>query len=111
MILRPPSSTRTDTLLPYPTLFRSFGCESDSAEACFGRSNRIGDHQIRKDVEERIFDRSGEERSAGGEHSQARPIRLQFVMGFDQWTAHGVAGDDHDLRPIDRKSTRLNSSH
>src|SRR3546814_5438961 len=23
MILRPPSSTRTDTLLPYPTLFRS----------------------------------------------------------------------------------------
>src|SRR3546814_18985651 len=26
MILRPPSSTRTYTLLPYPTLFRSYGC-------------------------------------------------------------------------------------
>src|SRR3546814_2663926 len=25
MIRRPPRSTRTDTLLPYPTLFRSFG--------------------------------------------------------------------------------------
>src|SRR3546814_14030835 len=26
MIRRPPISTRTDTLLPYPTLFRSFCC-------------------------------------------------------------------------------------
>src|SRR3546814_3443077 len=30
MILRPPRSTRTDTLLPYTTLFRSRRCESSA---------------------------------------------------------------------------------
>src|SRR3546814_13318540 len=29
MIRRPPRSTRTDTLFPYTTLFRSAGCERD----------------------------------------------------------------------------------
>src|SRR3546814_1738538 len=33
MIRRPPRSTRTDTLFPYTTLFRSFGASS------FGRAN------------------------------------------------------------------------
>src|SRR3546814_10062760 len=27
MIRRPPTSTRTDTLFPYTTLFRSYGCD------------------------------------------------------------------------------------
>src|SRR3546814_3745952 len=29
MIRRPPRSTRTDTLFPYPTLFRSVGADED----------------------------------------------------------------------------------
>src|SRR3546814_2818445 len=33
MIRRPPRSTRTDTLFPYPTLFRSTGAASSSSPA------------------------------------------------------------------------------
>src|SRR3546814_19048807 len=32
MILRPPRSTRTDTLFPYTTLFRSLNCALDLAD-------------------------------------------------------------------------------
>src|SRR3546814_17958222 len=34
MIRRPPRPTRTDTLVPYPTLFRSLGGECPPASAC-----------------------------------------------------------------------------
>src|SRR3546814_13380784 len=36
MIRRPPRSTRTDTLFPYTTLFRSIGGIGDAAEGKFG---------------------------------------------------------------------------
>src|SRR3546814_20475951 len=36
MIRRPPRSTRTDTLFPYTTLFRSFGHEDAAALAALG---------------------------------------------------------------------------
>src|SRR3546814_14401955 len=44
MIRRPPISTRTDTLFPYPTLFRSLGLYAVAAqqEADVGRN--AGDH-------------------------------------------------------------------
>src|SRR3546814_17644860 len=35
MIRRPPRSTRTDTLFPYTTLFRSFGALDDRGRALF----------------------------------------------------------------------------
>src|SRR3546814_9171719 len=38
MILRPPRSTRTDTLFPYTTLFRSAAISSERAAAEFGQS-------------------------------------------------------------------------
>src|SRR3546814_7501695 len=41
MIRRPPSSTRTDTLFPYSTLFRSFGLVllgADEADRVFGQA-------------------------------------------------------------------------
>src|SRR3546814_9417754 len=34
MIRRPPRSTRTDTLFPYTTLFRSHPCSETSPESC-----------------------------------------------------------------------------
>src|SRR3546814_3288243 len=34
MILRPPRSTRTDTLFPYTTLFRSCRCPADHPQRC-----------------------------------------------------------------------------
>src|SRR3546814_13679914 len=39
MIRRPPRSTRTDTLFPYTTLFRSFGPRNKSGVTFFLRSN------------------------------------------------------------------------
>src|SRR3546814_17447069 len=39
MLRRPPSSTRTDTLFPYTTLFRSFECGLR-----IGRGQHLGEH-------------------------------------------------------------------
>src|SRR3546814_13600267 len=39
MIRRPPRSTRTDTLCPYTTLFRSRDCDA------FGRGHAVGQYQ------------------------------------------------------------------
>src|SRR3546814_20899037 len=41
MIRRPPRSTRTDTLFPYTTLFRSFGSSGDSLSWLLHRQRRI----------------------------------------------------------------------
>src|SRR3546814_8883532 len=46
MIRRPPRSTRTDTLFPYTTLFRSTGSQDLSIERCFVPTHRI--HGIRE---------------------------------------------------------------
>src|SRR3546814_13291052 len=94
MIRRPPRSTRTDTLFPYTTLFRS------SPRAPFGVEavDRAGDH-----VRLVYFGRTS---------GLARKL---FPLG----EARRVSGrlDLYgDMRQIvhpdqDRKSTRLNSSH
>src|SRR3546814_4636848 len=52
MIRRPPRSTRTDTLLPYTTLFRSAQFSLDARRAGCGRP----DH---RDVERRAFRAGG----------------------------------------------------
>src|SRR3546814_3043981 len=49
MIRRPPRSTRTDTLFPYTTLFRSPGARRDAGRRCRpGRRRPCGaDHELR----------------------------------------------------------------
>src|SRR3546814_1267169 len=42
MIRRPPRSTRTDTLLPYTTLFRSDRSDAESGERRFDREHGVG---------------------------------------------------------------------
>src|SRR3546814_6359934 len=68
MIRRPPRSTRTDTLFPYTTLFRSKLCRSPlgghpfrdgrartaadrsgAGEFAIGKAKRDGDHEIRSE--------------------------------------------------------------
>src|SRR3546814_16042360 len=39
MIRRPPRTTRTDTLFPYPTLFRSYEAHGRSPTATFGQGD------------------------------------------------------------------------
>src|SRR3546814_14048731 len=97
MIRRPPRSTRTDTLFPYPTLFRSDG-------------ELLHPHRRHLIVD------------MGVELLEARHVERR--VGEDAWPAalidDGAAGP-HPVQPfgivadprprIDRKSTRLNSSH
>src|SRR3546814_21039134 len=79
MIRRPPRSTRTATLIPYPTLFRSVHCP--------GMSVRVS-AQVQK-----VFS-------------------VKFRYGLDQKRMKlGVFPRLHAGLPVDRKSTRLNSSH
>src|SRR3546814_7421442 len=110
MIRRPPRATRTDTLFPYTTLFRS---RAQRARG-FADQRGIGFERLvrRKHVVVGVDDAQvgrgvGAQaalvgRAAGGEGmgevaaAQAAAIRALLVRGFD-------AGD--------RKSTRLNSSH
>src|SRR3546814_17593851 len=84
MIRRPPRSTRTDTLFPYTTLFRS---------GCGGRHGP---------------------RLIGGGVSRPLPSSLVEVEHVARAHGHVRLRDEvHDLSglPVDRKSTRLNSSH
>src|SRR3546814_11112919 len=89
MIRRPPRSTRTDTLFPYTTLFRS---------------NKV--HASCRYTDTR--------RPAGAQHC-ARLGRL--AGGIGPVGRARIQTDGPNVRPLarnraaDRKSTRLNSSH
>src|SRR3546814_3573382 len=97
MIRRPPRSTRTDTLFPYTTLFRS-------ERKLFGRHAMRAEHLQRRAI--------GFLRIAFLE--LAILVRPALTIGN-----HAVAFalperiDREDVRIVlgDRKSTRLNSSH
>src|SRR3546814_13850560 len=50
MIRRPPRSTRTDTLLPYPTLFRSFSGRRRLRRLLLRRERRMHDLAVADDA-------------------------------------------------------------
>src|SRR3546814_12817095 len=92
MIRRPPRSTRTDTLFPYTTLFRS-----DLADGEFGQV-------------------AGGRRDGGSGVLQAAnlcytPAAVNVRAGKDRRTRGPAGREVSDASPGDRKSTRLNSSH
>src|SRR3546814_11960363 len=87
MIRLPPRSTRTDTLVPYTTLFRS-GRE---------RMPGVGESAREDALVELVGDPLGDDDAADRHVAGVRPLR---------------EGDEVRDRPRgDRKSTRLNSSH
>src|SRR3546814_19445081 len=92
MIRRPPRSTRTDTLFPYTTLFRSGsqgngGCRRDRREPRRCRHTRC--RNLRR----------GAATVAVASLAAIGHRRFRLVVG------------GHLIRGRDRKSTRLNSSH
>src|SRR3546814_7712859 len=104
MIRRPPRSTRTHTLFPYTTLFRSdvhVGLEDGIA------AQRLA--QRRPPL--RIH------RHAGGAARRGAGKVVAAFPGFDERNAAeepavGVPPDVVEgVETVDRKSTRLNSSH
>src|SRR3546814_9410328 len=107
MIRRPPRATRTYTLVPYTTRFRSLRLEQvsggDVVGDCPGRQQVVERHGVAA-----VADRAGVLDQVG---ELGHPGR---VVGVDRGQVGirrlGVAGELLDVAE-DRKSTRLNSSH
>src|SRR3546814_2335125 len=120
MIRRPPKSTRTYTLFPYTTLFRSaLSCAASRSAMKTGATPPT--HSGRGARRSAISRRSSatERRPVIGDirlgerPDRPRATRLSLL---DDMTREAAAARDHgdgahDLGGKDRKRTRLNSSH
>src|SRR3546814_7840352 len=123
MIRRPPRSTRTDTLFPYTTLFRSHGAVAQAdqrnfmlIEIAIGIGLEIGEAVCAAKI--MMFAAVGRDVRRGGRvdrHAADRIGRAPAAFFRVQMIVHRrcsvsvtrpVAGS-----PKDRKSTRLNSTH
>src|SRR3546814_3642444 len=124
MIRRPPRSTRTDTLFPYTTLFRSFvqGLRTELTTLADAVDARFPDNLHASVVDGRLSLR----RLQGAQVTQAiaavdsaiterlPPTSIVDVLvDTTRWLDlhvhfRPIAGTD---ARVDRKSTRLNSSH
>src|SRR3546814_17480768 len=118
MIRRPPRSTRTDTLFPYTTLFRSVAAGLWLRPSADPRVTRLIDsiehleRALRADLDE-------SQRGLRTEFADStRGLRAELAQGHealrtalsrDAQAARAEYADS--LGRLDRKSTRLNSSH
>src|SRR3546814_14891691 len=94
MIRRPPRSTRTDTLFPYTTLFRSSTGGDGADDSAHGTGSETGT--------ERDFSGSaGPARRINTAKADLRPLSV-----YDRPHQHAATSPSGD-----RKSTRLKSSH
>src|SRR3546814_7815976 len=129
MIRRPPRTTRTDTLLPYTSLFRSAGRDGDAVElrSDAGRYRLDGD-RLWRDGDELNLD--ARQHAAVGNYRQSLQMLVPqlsaisldgAMLGLEAMTMSFAALSNHpdELHRYerrtealaDRKSTRLNSSH
>src|SRR3546814_16581631 len=101
MIRRPPRSTRTDTLFPYTTLFRS---------ANYHDPQRMGVGSLRVWNDDTIHPGTGFDLHGHRDMEIITYVRRGAITHRDHLgnTGRTAAGD---VQVIDRKSTRLNSSH
>src|SRR3546814_21035759 len=108
---RPPRSTRSDTLFPYTTLFRSeAGVKADLFDSKL-RFNVAIFHAWQSDVQRNIrtFDPVFQSLTSYTTNAgKARSYGAEFEATVLPWKGMEVTGS---LSLLDRKSTRLNSSH
>src|SRR3546814_4133401 len=109
MIRRPPRSTRTDTLFPYTTLFRSahlVDAEAGAVEARLvsGCGRALG-------IEGRQRHHCQELASARVHHDASGADGTELLHRAGQLAGQQVLHAQIDAEAEDRKSTRLNSSH
>src|SRR3546814_4523659 len=114
MIRRPPRSTRTDTLFPYTTLFRSEDTEQLRAEirAAGGRPIEV--------IEGPLMDGMNVVGDLFGAGKMFLPQVVKSARVMKKAVAYLLPFIEAEKQPgdaetnngtIDRKSTRLNSSH
>src|SRR3546814_20537860 len=121
MIRRPPRSTRTDTLFPYTTLFRSKNrlARQDQRRRRAGGADRDGRSAL---LPAGLFRRRlGRGAARSGRHRLGcdRRVVAQELAGGGAEEAGGIDGRGRRIltrkrppeRSGDRKGTRLNSSH
>src|SRR3546814_10875740 len=107
MIRRPPRSTRTDTLFPYTTLFRSL-VRGDAGEALVMAQIEVGLRPVVGDVDLAVLI---------GRHRARIDVEIRIELA----NPHAITGCLQQRRKArrhqtlaergERKSTRLNSSH
>src|SRR3546814_2946947 len=119
MIRRPPRSTRTDTLFPYTTLFRSSPATVAHAPGVMAsQPGAAEDIDLDELVPERIVDLEEFPRAIDTEVVY-QDVRLRLRRDQRLAAARGTDIVDHPgnifatggFAQPDRKSTRLNSSH
>src|SRR3546814_17136187 len=101
LVLRPPRSTRTDTLFPHTTLFRSL------------HAGRVEHRHRRVEEGELALMRHGRrlgDMVVAGDRQHPAPGRGPGEVGVLEHVAGAVDAGALAV-PADRKSTRLNSSH
>src|SRR3546814_2176302 len=104
MILRPPRSTRTDTLFPYTTLFRSDAVPAEHLTVPAGLDFSNFDFAAAGSPH-RWADYEAGERIDHGDAMTIEEAEHQMATRLYQNTARV------HFNQQDRKSTRLNSSH
>src|SRR3546814_3037280 len=105
MIRRPPRSTRTDTLFPYATLFRSTTAKPWNSEATSAKSHSSPDVFV-------FGIRAGVGTGRGPSAPEVVPPVRQRVTTLYWGALHRVWYLVYIIPDtVDRKSTRLNSSH
>src|SRR3546814_6332458 len=116
MIRRPPRWTRTDTLFPYTTLFRSdqrvtvLGIVDRRCQH-FGQAHRAVIAQEQEPGAERAR-HTGRQESGAGDQIEAEAAEMRNGRGLRRHTLPTNRLDFADAAVVkDRKSTRLNSSH
>src|SRR3546814_3611069 len=112
MIRRPPRSTRTDTLFPYTTLFRSNALDDlwhtrrEPHEIAIFLHQRVGNALFERET--RLFVHVADLAMHRQDELRTQPAIERGEFGLPRMAA------DMDMRLLfgeDRKSTRLNSSH
>src|SRR3546814_15597346 len=102
---RPPRSTRTDTLFPYTTLFRSWHRKCGNKQDKNSKKFKVGD---------KVIITGGKDKGMSGQISKVLPqLERVVVSGANLYTKHvkPAQGRSGEKVRLDRKSTRLNSSH
>src|SRR3546814_18942761 len=98
MIRRPPRSTRTDTLFPYTTLFRS---DDSNLTHCHTAAARLV----------RCIEKPNNGRCAMTDLPETNLTMLTLVKPEGELEVSFERRPMPEPAPQDRKSTRLNSSH